>query len=166
MTNYFTHQGFERYKAQIRKLEEDLQRLESNVGDVAETGGGWHDNAALDHLNYDIRVADSRLRDAYRLLNDYQIITYPASVDSVVIGCEVEITRDGKTAKYQIVGHGDADTADHRMLYESPLALALMGRKKGEAVTALIAGKNARIEIIDIRPIADKELVAANPQGI
>ncbi len=64
MNNYFSKEGFDKHYSYVKTLEDELERLMSLVGATAETGGGWHDNGALDHLNYDINVADSRLKSA------------------------------------------------------------------------------------------------------
>lgn len=157
MPNYFTQRGLERHRQLIARLEARLSELEALVGGTAETGGGWHDNAGLDHLNYDIRVADSRLNDAYALLRDVEIIRYHPKIDRVVIGCEVSFLRDGKEESYQIIAYGESDVDDNKMLYAAPVAQSLMGHRKGDAFCTTIAGKMVHIQIMNVLPLKESE---------
>jgi transcription elongation GreA/GreB family factor len=156
MNNYFTQESLEKYVLYVQTLESELERLMSLVGSTAETGGGWHDNGGLDHLNYDIHVADSRLKSAHDLLNNAKVISYPLTADSAVIGTEVRLRIDGEPQAYSIVCHGDVDLNKNKILYESPLAQVLLYHKTGDKFYDEIAGKKSMIEVIGITPLGQK----------
>jgi transcription elongation GreA/GreB family factor len=153
MNNYFTQESLEKYVLHVKTLESELELLMSLVGSTAETGGGWHDNGGLDHLNYDIHVADSRLKSAHEVLNNAKVISYPLTADSAVIGTEVRLRIDGEPQAYSIVCYGDVDLDKNKILYESPLAQVLLYHKKGDKFSATIAEKKATLDVLSVQPI-------------
>src|SRR3989338_10908676 len=93
---------------------------------------------------------DRRLSDAHQCLNQAMLVEPPTNFDRVTIGTRVKIVRDGQEAMWDIVGFGESDP-DHNMLaYNTPLAILIMGKRKGEVVSGTIAGRQTEIEILDI----------------
>ena len=63
--------------------------------------------------------------------------------DLVSIGSKVTVkTNDGETITYDILGPWDADAEQNRISYESPIAIALIGKKAGES--ASLSGDSSR----------------------
>lgn len=149
---YFTRKGFEALKAEIQRLENNLQELQIQVAHVAEVGGDqYHDNASYELLDIDIRGADKRLSDAHRVINNARIIDNATSSDYVAIGTVVTILIDGEREQRWIIGgYGESDPKKQIIAYNAPLAKIIMRKRKGDEVRGLIAGKEASIEIIDI----------------
>lgn len=152
--HYFTSESLRKYQAYIAELQERLRGMVAQINEAYETGGYWHDNAALDHLTYDIQVADGHLKDAMLLLKDADTIEYPKSVDRVMLGADVRLSIDGRPDRFQIVAYGDSDEAADKIVYESPLAKALMGHKPGDRFTAEINGRKLEISVVSVAPIA------------
>jgi transcription elongation factor GreA len=153
MPNYFTKESYAKYTAYVKEVENSLFELQRKMNDAYETGGTWHDNAALDHLTEDVVAANTRFNSANKLLKDVQIIEYPEVVDSVNIGCGVSILLDSQPEKFQIVAYGDSDASNDKILYITPMAEALMGHKIGDEYEAVIAERNRKIKVLDIQPI-------------
>lgn len=148
---YFTRQGLEKLKREIRELTKKLEDLQSQTAYVAEVGGDqYHDNASYEMLVIDIRGIDRRLTDAHHCLNQAVIIEAPSNADRVMIGTRVRIIRDGKEAIWEIVGFGESDPNRKLLAYNTPIALVMMGRSEGEVVSDTIAGKKTEIEILEI----------------
>ena len=49
--------------AKIQDLKEKLAKKLLLRGELAEEGGGWHDNAGLDLVNEEISVLEARIRE-------------------------------------------------------------------------------------------------------
>jgi transcription elongation GreA/GreB family factor len=77
-----------------------------------------------------------------------QVVTTPATADSVYFGSTVTISRDGgRFQTFQIVGEDEADPARNLLSYVSPLARALMGSHAGDVVH--FGACNAKIQKIE-----------------
>jgi transcription elongation GreA/GreB family factor len=73
----------------------------------------------------DMRYFAARVRTA-------QVITNPASTDTVAFGSTVTFRRDdGRVQKYRIVGEDEADPKAGSISFVSPVARLLMGRPLG-----------------------------------
>lgn len=148
---YFTRRGVKKLLKEIEELEKKLQDLQAQTAHVAEVGGDqWHDNASYDLLVIDIRGMDRRLSDAHQALNNTILVDSPKNFDKVTIGTRVKIVRDGEEMTWEIVGFGESDPDSDMLAYNTPLALLIMGKRKGEVITGTIAGRKTEIEILDI----------------
>jgi len=80
------------------------------------------------------------------------IISEEAS-DKVQIGSSVVIRYDGEedTEEYKIVGSTEADPFENKISNESPIAMALLGKKKGAKVTVESPNGKYDIELIEIK---------------
>jgi transcription elongation GreA/GreB family factor len=88
----------------------------------------------------DVRYLGARVRTA-------QVITHPASTDTVAFGSTVTFRRDdGRVQKYRIVGEDEADPKTGSISFVSPVARLLMGKAVGDVVGA----SGQELEIIAI----------------
>src|SRR5258708_2211372 len=88
----------------------------------------------------DARYFAARVRTA-------QVVTKPASADTVVFGSTVTFRRhDGRVQKYRIVGEDEADPKSGSISFVSPMARALMGKAVGDVVGI----SDQELEIISI----------------
>lgn len=156
---YFTKRGLEKIRDEIQDLERKLQGLQSQTTHVTEVGGNqWHDNAAYESLVIDIRGMDRRLVDAHQALNRATIVDPPTCFDEVVIGTRVKIIRDGEEMTWEIVGFGESDPALNMLAYNTPLASLIMGKRRGEVATGMIAGRKTEIKILEITKGGGKDV--------
>jgi transcription elongation GreA/GreB family factor len=76
----------------------------------------------------DVRYFGARVRTA-------QVITHPASTDTVAFGSTVSFRRDdGRVQRYRIVGEDEADPKTGSISFVSPVARLLMGKAVGDVV--------------------------------
>jgi transcription elongation GreA/GreB family factor len=88
----------------------------------------------------DARYFAERVRTA-------QVITKPASTDTVVFGSTVTFRRhDGRVQKYRIVGEDETDPKTGSISFVSPIARILMGKAVGDEV----GEPDQELEIISI----------------
>lgn len=148
---YFTRRGIAKLRKAIQELEKKLRDLQLQTAHVAEVGGDqWHDNASYDLLVIDIRGMDRRLSDAQEALNKATLVDPPTNFDKVTIETRVKIVRDGQEMTWEIVGFGESDPDRNMLAYNTPIAVLIMGKRKGEVVSGTIAGRQTEIEILDI----------------
>jgi transcription elongation GreA/GreB family factor len=123
-------QVLEFQRDQAREAYETAQRIE----DVNERR-----RQAASPLR-DMRYFAARVRTA-------QVVTNPASTDTVAFGSTVTFRRgDGRVQKYRIVGEDEADPKAGSISFVSPVARLLIGKAVGD-----VAGPSGQeLEIIAI----------------
>ena len=104
----------------------------------------------IEDVNERRRQAATPLRDARYFaarVRTAQVITNPASTDTVAFGSTVTFRRDdGRVQKYRIVGEDEADPKVSSISLISPVATLLMGKAVGDVV----GSSDKELEIIAI----------------
>jgi len=142
-------------------LRDELKRLREverpkNVRDIEEARahGDLKENAEYHAAKERQGFIEGRSRDIESILAQADIID-PAKLSGskVVFGATVKLTDtdSGDEVTYTIVGDHEADIKASRIAISAPLARAMIGRERGDAVT-LKTGKGTReYEIADVR---------------
>ena len=116
--NFVTSAGQRQIEDQIRELE-TARRAARQVADAA----------ALARIERDLRYWTQR-RASARLVEPVQ------SPDTVRFGVKVTLaTADGSRREFRLVGEDEAEPAQGRISWVSPLAAALIGKQVGDVVT-------------------------------
>ncbi|MGB8273775.1 MAG: GreA/GreB family elongation factor [Alphaproteobacteria bacterium] len=137
--NYVTPAGLADLKARLYELETERARL----GEDPEPP---EDKLALAQAERKIRYLSHRIEHA--------IPIDPAAQpkDEVAFGAIVRVEdEDGAKREYEIVGEDEADVANGKVSWVSPLARALMGAKVGQTVTWKRPAGDAELEVLAIR---------------
>jgi transcription elongation GreA/GreB family factor len=74
----------------------------------------------------------------------------PVSDGTIGIGSRVTFTLRGQRRVMTITGHDEADPAEGRIAFASPLARALLGASAGDALD--FAGEDEAIEVVSVLP--------------
>ena len=104
----------------------------------------------IEDINERRRQAAAPLRDARYFaarVRTAQVVTNPASTDTVAFGSTVTFKRDdGRVQKYHIVGEDEADPKAGSISFVSPVARFLMGKAVGD----MVGTSGRELEIIAI----------------
>jgi transcription elongation factor GreB len=73
-----------------------------------------------------------------------------APSDAVRFGASVTVAGASGVRRWRIVGVDEADAAQGRLAFVSPLARALLGRRAGDAVTLRTPRGEEELEILDV----------------
>jgi transcription elongation GreA/GreB family factor len=135
--NYVTTAGYAQLQAKAAQLEQDRLRLSTYKDDASA-------QQKLAMIERDLRYVTARLENA--------LVTIPnKSAQTALFGATVAVEDDeGKVYQFMIVGEDEADIAQHKVSWVSPLAKALIGHKVGESVTWLRPAGNTVLEITAI----------------
>jgi transcription elongation GreA/GreB family factor len=118
-------------------IEATLVRLHEQHANALAAG----DRAALSKVMRDLRYFSARRATAH-------VMTPPSDPSEVQFGSTVTIERDdGRRQTYRIVGEDEADPANGKLSYVSPVARALMGKRVAEVVRA----GTSNAQIVEIR---------------
>lgn len=138
--NYVTPRGHDQLQARARELQALHEQLATQSED---------DSAAkqkLREVERDQRYLAAQLERA--------MVVDPAGQprDEVHFSAEVKILdEDGKTHRFTIVGDDEADIAEGKVSWASPLAKAMIGAKVGDTVIWRRPAGDAEVEIAEIR---------------
>jgi transcription elongation factor GreA len=126
------------------ELERELEHLRNEVRPViaerlksAREGGDITDNAAFEQAKEELARLMGRMAEIEQCLREAVILNTNGKKHRVVeLGSLVTVAReDGRTRTYTIVSSLEASPNDGKISDESPMGRALVGRKRGEAIT-------------------------------
>ncbi len=123
-----------------KELEAELADLKSRRGAIADKiaeardYGDLSENAEYDSAREEQGLVESRIAEIEDILLNATIIPATKS-SSVKLGSKVELKTGAKTVVYHVVGPVEADPLAGRISNESPIGLALMGKKIGDTAT-------------------------------
>jgi transcription elongation GreA/GreB family factor len=119
--------------AGLRQIEEQVRELEG----ARRAARQQDDTAALARIERDLRYWTQRRASA-------RLVETAAAPDAVRFGVKVTLeAADGSRREFRIVGEDEAEPAQGRISWVSPLAVALIGAKLGDAVK--FPGQDAEI---------------------
>ena len=123
-----------------KELEAELTDLKSRRGDVAEKiseardFGDLSENAEYDAAREEQGLLETRIAEIEDILMNADIIK-AGSKKAIGLGSRVELSTNGKTVSYTIVGPVEADPLEGKISNESPIGVALFGKKVGDSAT-------------------------------
>ena len=107
-----------------QQIESTVENLQASLSEARAAG----DRAAIARIQRDLRYWSERQRTA-------ELVPPLAASGTARFGSTVTLERpDGKRIEYRIVGEDEADPAQGRISYVSPIARKLIGAAVGEAV--------------------------------
>lgn len=121
----------------LNHIEATVERLQTSLSEARAA----EDRAAIARAQRDLRYWIERLRTA-------EVVAAPVATGTVLFGSTVVLERqNGERIEYRIVGEDEADPAEGRISYVSPIARLLIGASVGD-ILALVDGE---AEILEIR---------------
>lgn len=131
------------------ELEAELEVLKGRRGNIADKiaeardYGDLSENAEYDAAREEQGLVESRIAEIEDILQNAEIIK--ASRKSTIgIGSKVELKNGAKTIAYHIVGPVEANPIEGKISDESPIGVALVGKKEGD--TAVVTTPKGEIK--------------------
>ena len=143
----------------LKKLQEELLYLKTTRRDeikndiaVARSFGDLSENSEYDEARNEQAKVEARIKELDDLIEHAVIIDESKIDDSVVsIGSTVKVLQNGEEIEYSIVGSNEADPFENKISDRSAVGAALIGKKKGDTVSATTnKGKVIEIKILDV----------------
>ncbi len=152
-TVYLTREGYNKLKEElawrttVRRPEIAKQIEEARLeGDISE-------NAGYDEAKYQAGMNEGRIMELTEKLKHAVIIDKSnGPANEVSLGRTVtllDLDYNSKE-KYTVVGSSEADPSHGRISNESPIGLALLGKKVGTEVQVATPGGEVRFKILEI----------------
>lgn len=148
-----TREGYEKLRAELVQLRDvEMIEITKRVATAREMGD-LSENAEYHAAREDQGMLQARVNMLSDKLARAEIVD-PSKLpkDAVVLGATVRVKDldmdDEET--FQIVGPGEDDPDENKILPTSPIAKGLMGKKKGESVEIEAPRGVMRFKILDI----------------
>jgi len=148
-----TQDGYDKKKAELAHMEgvamiEAAKRVAAarDLGDLSENAE-YH-AAREDHAMLQAKIDQLKDQLSRALIVDQN----PLPRDAVVFGARVRIKNleSGKDEVYQLVGPGDEDYANNKILTTSPRGQGLLGKKVGEKVEIKVPKGTLKYQVQEI----------------
>ncbi len=143
-------------KSGKKELEEELAHLKSRRGEIAEKiaeardFGDLSENAEYDAAREDQGVTETRIAEIEDILLNATVIN-SKDANKVQLGTTVELKVGNKTSTYTVVGPVEANPLEGKISNESPMGIALMGRRIGETVQIDTPKGQLKYEILTLK---------------
>lgn len=131
---HLTSDGVEELKKELAELIAGRSAIANKIKTAREQGD-LTENAEYQGARDEQVQNESRIAEIENILKNTEIISTTGKHDNVSVGCTVELKNSGKTLKYMIVGSVEANPMQYKISDESPIGVALMGKKVGDEVT-------------------------------
>ena len=126
--NQLTKEGHEQLVAELANLNGRADQLIVKIEEVAQPDESGEDSLAS-QLKAELEVVNSKIASIEDVLDNFEIIS-GHSTSSVQIGSKVKIKVSGNSERtFHIVGEFEADPSANKISSQSPLGLALLGKK-------------------------------------
>lgn len=138
-----------------KELEAELSELKARRGEVADKiaeardFGDLSENAEYDAAREEQGLLETRISEIEEILNNAELIK-GGSKKAISLGSRVQLTADGKNFSYVIVGPVEADPLEGKISNESPLGVALFGKKVGDSATITTPKGDVTYSIVQI----------------
>lgn len=138
-----------------KELETELDELKGRRGEIADKiaeardYGDLSENAEYDAAREEQGLVESRIAEIEDVLLNAEIIKSSRS-SSVGLGSKVELKTGKKTVTYHVVGPVEADPLEGKISNESPIGLALMGKKVGDSATISTPKGEITYEVVKV----------------
>ena len=146
--------------AGLKKLEDELQDLKVNRRQEvaqkikeAREQGDLSENAEYDAAKDEQRDIEARIEELEKILKNAEVIDEDeVTSDAISVGCSVTLldVEFDDEMKFKIVGSTEANSLKGLISNESPLGVALLGKKKDDVVEVESPAGMIQYKIIDI----------------
>ena len=151
-----TKLGAEKLKQELHTLKTVDRPWVINAIAEARAQGDLSENAEYHAAREDQGMLQARIDSLKEDLACAEIVDPSSlSTDTVVFGCKVtveDLDHANERIAFTLVGPGDEDPANKRILITSPRGKGLLGKKKGDIAEIVVPKGTLKYRIVDIAP--------------
>jgi transcription elongation factor GreA len=150
---YFTSDGLAHLKEELEHLRTVRRQEGADRILRAKELGGTVNNAEYDDAKNEQAFVEGRILTLENMIGNASIIPDEKTTSGKVeVGsCVTVQEKTGDLVQYTIVGIAEADPKAGRISNESPVAMALLGKKVRDSVEVEVPGGLLKLSIIDIK---------------
>jgi len=148
-----SREGFDKKKAELDRLQNSEMLAVTKRVAAARDMGDLSENAEYHAAREDQGILQARINDLKNQLSRALLVernTEPT--DTVVFGCRVRV-RDldfEEEEVFVLVGPGEEDHDNNKILVSSPIGQGLVGKKVGETAAIPVPKGTIRFEVLEV----------------
>jgi transcription elongation factor GreA len=149
-----TAEGYARLEAELKQRKSIDRPAIIEAISEARAHGDLSENAEYHAAKEKQSFNEGRVKELEAVISRANVIDVKAlSGDTIKFGATVTLLDEDSEEKtaYQIVGEYEADMANKKISMTAPLAKALIGKQKGDAVEVRTPGGTRSYEILDVK---------------
>jgi len=123
-----TKEGYNQLTQQLVYLKKKQDHLISQIEDVAQPDESGEDGLVT-QLKEELELTNNKIDEIEESLEVSEIISDKVKSDSIQVGSKVKIKVSSSTKEFHIVSHLESDPASSKISDQSPLGIALLGKK-------------------------------------
>lgn len=148
-----TKEGYEELVEEREDLTNNKRKeIAERLKEAKNSGGDLTENAEYDDAKNEQAFIEGRIEQINEILNNYVIIEKKSSKGHVELGSIVMVRDIEKRSEkeYRIVSSIESNPEKNKISDESPIGMALLGKKVGEEVMVKAPRDMKRLKIIKI----------------
>ena len=150
--NFFTAAGLKKIRQEITDLERLIKVDIPRDLAAAAAHGDLRENAEYQAAKEKQAFSMTRLRELRERVRGAEVVKprdFPDDIVTLLKRVKIKDVETGEIEEYTILGSGDTDLDNGIISYESPLAGALIGHKKGDVIDAELPGGVRKLEVLE-----------------
>jgi transcription elongation factor GreA len=147
-----TKQGLETLRSELEELlnvkrPKLVERLSN-----ARSQGDLSENSDYQSAKEELEFLDGRIDELTEVVKTADVVSTGAKAakDGIGVGTKVTVKVNGAKTIFDIVGEWEADPINKKISHESPLGLALSGKKVGDRVDVEAPAGKLQYEILSV----------------
>ena len=149
-----TAEGLEKLKAELEDLKVNGRSEIAAKIQEARGYGDLSENSEYDAAKEAQAAMEKRIVELNNIINNAVVITgdeTPSDVVSITAKVLVHDCEFDEDEEFTIVGSTESDPLSNKISDESPIGMALLGKKIGDTVTVETPGGTVQYKILDIQ---------------
>jgi transcription elongation factor GreA len=151
-----TQEGLNKLEEELRELKTVKRKELAERLKVAISYGDLKENSEYHSAKDDQAFMETRILTLERMLKVAKVVgTDELSSTEVGVGSTVVLNdiEFAEKIEYRIVGAAEANVADNKISYESPLGKELLGKKVGDIISVNAPMGILKYELLEIRAV-------------
>ena len=150
---FLSSEGYLELETELNYLKTDKRNEVLNSLKEARALGDLSENAEYDSAREEQGKLEARIKEVEYILEHATIIDdAQTEKDKVTIGSTVSLQYDGddEVEEYRIVGSQEADPFNNKISNESPIAMAILGKKVGDMAEVDSPNGTYKVKIVKV----------------
>jgi len=148
-----TREGFDKLNGEVAELEARRPVVQLQIKEAREKGD-LSENAEYHAAREDLSMLESRIRELKDKISRAVLVDKSKiGGDSIVFGATVKLLSlsDNEEEVYSLVGEGENDPLNNKILTTSPMGQALLTKKVGDKVEVPTPKGAAKFKVLEIK---------------
>lgn len=154
--NILTYAGLTKLENELQELKVVKRKEVAQKIKEAREQGDLSENAEYDAAKDEQRDIESRIEEIEKILKNAEVVDEDEiDLEKINIGCKVKVLDIAykEEIEFKIVGSTEANSLKNMISNESPVGMALLGKKVGQSVEVETQAGIVKYQVIDIQRV-------------